>query len=66
MHATLLEQFLGPSSSRFQLPTLFEEEDDEVYPLVNITFCQINRTRKSLLGIKKLHAYIFIHRWLDR
>ncbi|CAM4751887.1 unnamed protein product [Rotaria magnacalcarata] len=50
MNSTLLEHFLGPSSTRFQLPTLFEEEDDEVYPLVNITFCQINRTRKSLLA----------------
>ncbi|CAF1047755.1 unnamed protein product [Rotaria sordida] len=53
MNSTLLEQFLGPSSTRFQLPTLFEEENDELYPLVNIKFCRLNRTRKLLLARAK-------------
>ena len=52
MNSTLLEQFLGPSATRFQLPTLIEEENDELYPLVNIKYCRINRTRKVLLGIR--------------
>ncbi|CAF1036417.1 unnamed protein product [Rotaria sordida] len=56
MNSTLLEQFLGPSSTRFQLPTLFEEENDELYPLVNIKFCRLNRTRKLLLASKPPRA----------
>ncbi|CAF0975378.1 unnamed protein product [Rotaria sp. Silwood1] len=50
MNSSLLEEFLGPSSTRFQLPTLIEEENDELYPLVNIKFCRLNRTRKLLLA----------------
>ncbi|CAF2411295.1 unnamed protein product [Rotaria sp. Silwood2] len=53
MNSTLLEQFLGPSSTRFQLPTLIEEENDELYPLVNIKFSRLNRTRKLLLARAK-------------
>lgn len=60
MNSTLFEQFLGPSATRFQLPTLIEEENDELCPLVNIKYCRINRTRKVLLGIKKIQFNIAI------
>jgi hypothetical protein len=50
MNSSLLEQFLGPLSNQFRLPPLIEEENEELYPLVNIEFYQ---TKKPLLGINK-------------
>jgi hypothetical protein len=54
MDLSLLEQFLGSSSTQFRLPTLIEEENDELQPLVNIKF---NHSRKSVLGINKSYTY---------
>ncbi|CAF1131653.1 unnamed protein product [Adineta steineri] len=54
MDSTLFEQFLGPSSTHFQLPPLIEEEnDDELYPLINIEFYRLNKTKKLLLARPK-------------
>jgi hypothetical protein len=50
MDSSLLEQFIGPSSTQFQLPVLIEDENDELHPLVNIRFYRFSKTRKSLPG----------------
>jgi hypothetical protein len=50
MDPSLLEQFLGPSSTQFQLPTLTEDENDELHPLVSTGFQRLSLTRKSLPG----------------
>jgi len=50
MDPSLLEQFLGPSSTQFQLPPLTEDENDEVHPLVSTGFQRLSLTRKSLPG----------------
>ena len=54
MDPSLLEQFLGPSSTQFQLPALTEDENDELHPLVSTGFQRLSLTRKSLPG-KELH-----------
>jgi hypothetical protein len=66
MDSSLLEQFLGLSSTHFQLPPLIEEENDELHPLINIESCRLNQTNKLLLGIDKLYididkVYLFPH-----
>ncbi|CAF3454869.1 unnamed protein product [Rotaria socialis] len=48
MDPSLLEQFLGPSSTQFQLPTLTEDENDELHPLLNSGFQRLSHARKSL------------------
>ncbi|CAF2342408.1 unnamed protein product [Rotaria sp. Silwood2] len=48
MDPSLLEQFLGPSSTQFQLPSLNEDENDELHPLLNVGFQRLTHTRKSL------------------
>ncbi|CAF4653750.1 unnamed protein product [Rotaria sp. Silwood1] len=48
MDPSLLEQFLGPSSTQFQLPPLNEDENDELHPLLNAGFQRLSHTRKSL------------------
>jgi hypothetical protein len=50
MDPSLLEQFLGPSSTQFQLPSLIEDENDELYPLLTTGFHRLSHTRKSLPG----------------
>ena len=50
MDPSLLEQFLGPSSTQFQLPVLTEDENDELHPLLSIGFQRFSQTRKSLPG----------------
>ena len=49
MDSSLLEQFLGPSSTQFQLPPLIEDEDDgdDARPLIEMKLRQI---RNSLTG----------------
>ncbi|CAF1304864.1 unnamed protein product [Adineta ricciae] len=48
MDPSLLEQFLGPSSTQFQLPPLTEDENDEVHPLMTTGFQRLSYARKSL------------------
>ncbi len=55
MDPSLLEQFLGPSSTQFQLPPLTEDENDELHPLLNTGFQRLSITRKSLPGKNFLH-----------
>ena len=50
MDPSLLEQFLGPSSTQFQLPSLTEDENDELHPLLTTGFQRFAQTRKSLPG----------------
>ena len=50
MDPSLLEQFLGPSSTQFQLPPLTEDENDELHPLLTNGFHRFSQTRKSLPG----------------
>ena len=51
MDPSLLEQFLGPSSTQFQLPVLQEDENDQLRPLMSTTgFQRFSQTRKSLPG----------------
>ena len=56
MDPSLLEQFLGPSSTQFQLPPLTEDENDEVHPLMTTGFQRLSYARKSLPG--KYYIYI--------
>lgn len=70
MDPSLLEQFLGPSSTQFQLPVLPEDENDELHPLVSTGFQRLSITRKSLPGkenymhtqglVYSTHIYIYI------
>ena len=55
MDPSLLEQFLGPSSTQFQLPPLTEDENDELHPLVTNGFQRLSHTRKSLPGKNYIH-----------
>ena len=55
MDPSLLEQFLGPSATQFQLPSLTEDENDELHPLISTGFQRLSHTRKSLPG-NKLYA----------
>ncbi len=55
MDPSLLEQFLGPSSTQLQLPSLIEDEDDELHPLVSTGFQRLSQTRKSLPGKKMIY-----------
>ncbi|CAF0866949.1 unnamed protein product [Adineta steineri] len=48
MDPSLLEQFLGPSSTQFQLPPLTEDENDELHPLITTGFQRLSYARKSL------------------
>ncbi|CAF4692310.1 unnamed protein product, partial [Rotaria magnacalcarata] len=48
MDPSLLEQFLGPSSTQLQLPPLTEDENDELHPLLNNGFQRLSHARKSL------------------
>lgn len=57
MDPSLLEQFLGPSSTQFQLPPLTEDENDDLHPLLNNRFQRLSQTRKSLPGKKNTHIY---------
>ena len=57
MDPSLLEQFLGPSSTQFQLPSLIEDENDELHPLVTTGFQRLSLTRKSMPG--KIYIYIY-------
>lgn len=57
MDPSLLEQFLGPSSTQFQLPALKEDENDELHPLVTTGFQRLSLTRKSLPGNNDLHNF---------
>ena len=50
MDPSLLEQFLGPSSTQFQLPPLTEDENDELHPLITAGFQRLSYARKSLPG----------------
>lgn len=51
MDPSLLEQFLGPSSTQFQLPVLQEDESDQLRPLISSSgFQRFSQTRKSLPG----------------
>ena len=55
MDPSLLEQFLGPSSTQFQLPVLHEDEADQLHPLISTAgFQRFTQTRKSLPG--KVHT----------
>lgn len=56
MDPSLLEQFLGPSSTQFQLPTLTEDENDEMHPSLSTGFQRLSDLRKSLPG--KTCAYL--------
>lgn len=70
MDPSLLEQFLGPSSTQFQLPVLPEDENDELHPLVSTGFQRLSITRKSLPGkenymhtqglVYSTHIYIYL------
>ncbi len=55
MDPSLLEQFLGPSSTQFQLLPLTEDENDELHPLVSTGFQRFSQTRKSLPGKNHIH-----------
>jgi hypothetical protein len=55
MDPSLLEQFLGPSSTQFQIPPLTEDENDELHPLVSTGFERLSLTRKSLPGKNYIH-----------
>ena len=67
MDPSLLEQFLGPSSTQLQLPPLKEDENDELRPLLNVGFQRLSHTRKSLPGKTSIliqdltHSYISIN-----
>jgi hypothetical protein len=65
MDPSLLEQFLGPSSTQFQLPPLTEDENDELHPLVDTGFQRLSFTRKSLPGKNYIHrqglTYLLTH-----
>lgn len=55
MDPSLLEQFLGPSSTQLQLPVLHEDEADQLHPLISTAgFQRFSQTRKSLPG--KVHT----------
>ncbi|CAF1265972.1 unnamed protein product [Adineta steineri] len=55
MDPSLLEQFLGPSSTQFQLPPLTEDENDELHPLITTGFQRLSYARKSLPGKHYIH-----------
>lgn len=57
MDPSLLEQFLGPSSTQFQLSPLKEDENDELHPLVSTGFQRLSLTRKSLPGNNHLDCF---------
>ena len=67
MDPSLLEQFLGPSATQFQLPSLIEDENDELHPLVSTGFQRLSHTRKSLPGknyIPIIRSNLFTHTYL--
>ncbi len=41
----------GSSATKFRLPTLIEEENEEVYPVVNNKIYRKNQTKKKFQGI---------------
>ena len=53
MDSSLFERFFDSASTHFQLPTLNEEENDEVHPLLHIEFYRLNKTRQLLIGIQE-------------
>jgi hypothetical protein len=61
MDPSLLEQFLGPSSTQFQLPSSTEDENDELHPLVTTGFQRLSHTRKSLPGKNYIHIQGLIY-----
>jgi hypothetical protein len=61
MDPSLMEQFLGPSSTQFQLPPLTEDENDELHPLLTTGFQRLSYTRKSLPGKIYIHIQGLMH-----
>jgi hypothetical protein len=48
----------GSSATKFRLPTLIEEENEEVCPLVNNKIYRLNQTKKNFQGISTTSHFV--------
>jgi hypothetical protein len=55
MDSSLLELFLGPISSQYQLPPLIEDENEDLLSIISTSSL---RTKQSLTGKKKTNLFL--------